>query len=191
MQQEVTRVTPKPFFQRTDMESSRGSALSRPKTPRHDVASPGRSVPGQDHHTGQHHHCQENRAMLGDRERSPNLSRGLDVVEDGSRSDDSRVGAAAVCKHGNQWRSHISFLGTGPMEVFDAERRTMGLALDMTIMERESLQKACSEAVADLSRFAGCESISGTPRARPGAVVSDADQLESAGTPDPWHCNRD
>jgi len=40
---------------------------------------------------------------------------------DGSRSDDGRVGAAAVCKHGNQWRSRRGFLGTGRMEVFDAE----------------------------------------------------------------------
>ena len=40
---------------------------------------------------------------------------------DGSRSDDGRVGAAAVCKHGNEWRCRRSFLGTGCMEVFDAE----------------------------------------------------------------------
>jgi hypothetical protein len=39
---------------------------------------------------------------------------------DGSRSDDGRVGAAAVCKHGNEWRSRPSFLGTGLMAVFDA-----------------------------------------------------------------------
>jgi len=39
----------------------------------------------------------------------------------GSRSDDSRVGDAAVCKRGNEWRSRRSFLGTGRMEVFDAE----------------------------------------------------------------------
>jgi len=31
---------------------------------------------------------------------------------DGSRSDDGRVGGAVVCKHGNEWRSHRSFLGT-------------------------------------------------------------------------------
>ena len=40
---------------------------------------------------------------------------------DGSRSDDGRVGAAAVCKHGNEWRSRYSYLGAGRMEVFDAE----------------------------------------------------------------------
>jgi hypothetical protein len=32
---------------------------------------------------------------------------------DGSRSDDGRVGAAAVCKQGNQWRSRL-VLATGP-----------------------------------------------------------------------------
>ena len=34
---------------------------------------------------------------------------------DGSDSDDGRVGAAAVCKHRNQWRSCHSFLGTERM----------------------------------------------------------------------------
>jgi len=34
---------------------------------------------------------------------------------DGSRSDDGRVGAAVVCKHGNDWRPRRSFLGTGRM----------------------------------------------------------------------------
>ena len=54
---------------------------------------------------------------------------------DGSRSDDGRVGAAAVRKHGNQWRSRRSFLGTGRMEVFDAELWAIGLALDETIQK--------------------------------------------------------
>jgi hypothetical protein len=44
---------------------------------------------------------------------------------DGSRSDDGQVGAAAVCKHGNQWRSRRSYLGTGRMEVFDAKLRAI------------------------------------------------------------------
>jgi len=52
---------------------------------------------------------------------------------DGSRSDNGRVGAAAVCTHGNQWRSHRSFLGTGRMEAFDTEVWAIGLALDVTI----------------------------------------------------------
>jgi hypothetical protein len=40
---------------------------------------------------------------------------------DGSRSDDGQVGAAAVCKHRDEWRSHRSYLGTGRMVVFDAK----------------------------------------------------------------------
>jgi len=52
---------------------------------------------------------------------------------DGSRSDDGRVGAAVVCKHGNEWRSRCSFLGTGRLEVFDAELWAIGLALDVPI----------------------------------------------------------
>jgi len=58
---------------------------------------------------------------------------------DGSRSDDGRVGAAAVCKHGNEWRSRRSFLGTGRMEVFDAELWAIGLALDVAIEKKETL----------------------------------------------------
>jgi len=59
---------------------------------------------------------------------------------DGSRSDDGRVGATAVCKHGNQLRSCRRFLGTGCMEVFDAELWAIGLAVDVAIEKRETLQ---------------------------------------------------
>jgi len=41
---------------------------------------------------------------------------------DGSRCDDGRVGAAAVCTHARKWRTHGSFMRTGRMEVIDAER---------------------------------------------------------------------
>jgi ribonuclease HI len=70
---------------------------------------------------------------------------------DGSRSDDGRVGAAAVCKHGNQWRSRRSYLGTGRMEVFDAELWAIGHALEVTIEKRETLQKHGVKTVAVFS----------------------------------------
>jgi len=60
---------------------------------------------------------------------------------DGSRSDDGLVGAAAVCKHGSEWRTRRSYLGTGCMEVFDAELWAIGLALGETIKKRETLQR--------------------------------------------------
>jgi hypothetical protein len=60
---------------------------------------------------------------------------------DGSRSDDGRMGAAAVCKHGNQWRSRLSFLGTRRMEVFNAKLWVIALALGETIEKRETLQR--------------------------------------------------
>jgi len=59
---------------------------------------------------------------------------------DGSGSDDGRMGATSVCNHGNQWRFRRSFLGSGHMEVFDAELWAIGLALDMAIQKRETLQ---------------------------------------------------
>jgi len=60
---------------------------------------------------------------------------------DGSRSDDGQVGAAALCKHGNEWRSRRSFLCTGRMQIFDAELLAIGLALDMAIEKRDTLEK--------------------------------------------------
>jgi hypothetical protein len=59
---------------------------------------------------------------------------------DGSCSDDGEVGAAAGCKHGNEWRSRSSFLHTGHMEISDPERWAIGLALDVVINKRVSLQ---------------------------------------------------
>jgi len=70
---------------------------------------------------------------------------------DGSRSEDGRVEATAVCKHGNRWRSRRSFLGTGRVEVFDTELRAIGLALDMAIEKREKLQEHGVKTVAVFS----------------------------------------
>ena len=69
----------------------------------------------------------------------------------GSRSDDGGVGAAAVCKHGNEWRCRCSFLGTGRMEVFDAKLWAIGLALDVAIAKRETFQMHRVKTVAVLS----------------------------------------
>jgi hypothetical protein len=60
---------------------------------------------------------------------------------DGSRSDDGRVGPAAMCKHGNEWRTCHSYLGTGRMAVCDAELWAIGLALRETVKRRERLQQ--------------------------------------------------
>jgi len=56
-----------------------------------------------------------------------------------------------VCKHGNQWRSRNSYLGAGRMEVFDAELWAIGLALDVTIEKRETLQRHGVKTVAVFS----------------------------------------
>jgi len=59
----------------------------------------------------------------------------------GSPSDDSRVGAAAEFKHGIEWRTRHSYLGTGRMEVFDAELWAIGLALRETFKRRDRHQQ--------------------------------------------------
>jgi len=56
---------------------------------------------------------------------------------DGSHSDDGRVGAAAVCKHGKEWSTRLSHLSTGRMKVFDSELWAIGLALGETVKRRE------------------------------------------------------
>jgi len=80
---------------------------------------------------------------------------------EGSRSDDGRVGAAAVCKHRDEWGYRRSCLGTGPTEVFDAELCAIGLALEETIEKREILQRnrvnmvaVCSDSRAGIRRAA-------------------------------------
>jgi ribonuclease HI len=59
---------------------------------------------------------------------------------DGSRSDYSRVGAAAVCKHGDRSKAFRSHLRTGPMEVYDAELWAIRLALRESVRKRDRLQ---------------------------------------------------
>jgi ribonuclease HI len=59
---------------------------------------------------------------------------------DGSRSDDGRVGAAAVCKHRDGWRAFGSHLGTGRMVVYDAELWAIGRALRESVKKRDTLQ---------------------------------------------------
>jgi len=70
---------------------------------------------------------------------------------DGSHSDDGRVGAAAVCKHRDEWRSRRSYLGAGRMEVFDAELWAIGLAHEVTIEKIETLQRHGVKTVAVFS----------------------------------------
>ena len=59
---------------------------------------------------------------------------------DGLRSNDHRVGAAAVCKQGDRWKAFRRHLGTGRMEVHDAVLCAIGLALRESVRKRDTLQ---------------------------------------------------
>jgi len=59
---------------------------------------------------------------------------------DGSRTDYGRVGAAAVCKHRDGWKSFRSHLGTGRMEVYHAELWAIILTLPDSVKKRDILQ---------------------------------------------------
>ena len=61
------------------------------------------------------------------------------------------MGTAAVCKHGNQWRSRHSYLGMGCMEELEGEQWSIELALDVTIEKREALERHGVKTVAVLS----------------------------------------
>jgi len=76
------------------------------------------------------------------REKDANIRVGIWMWwTDGLGSDDGRVGARAVFKHGHQWRFHQSGLGTGCMKVFDAKLLWISLALYQTIKNRNTLRK--------------------------------------------------
>ena len=59
---------------------------------------------------------------------------------DASRSDDGRMGPAAVCNHINEGRSCRGFLRTRRTVDIDTELWPIGLALDVAIEQRDKLQ---------------------------------------------------
>jgi hypothetical protein len=59
---------------------------------------------------------------------------------DRSRTDNVRVGAAAVCLNGDGWTVFQSYLGTGRIEVFDAELWAIGVALRKSVAQAEALR---------------------------------------------------
>jgi len=59
---------------------------------------------------------------------------------DGSRTDDEKVGAAAVSPNGDGWTVFLSYLGTGRMQVFDGEVWVIGVALRKSVATTEALQ---------------------------------------------------
>jgi hypothetical protein len=74
---------------------------------------------------------------------------------DGSRSDDSRVGARAVCTHRDGCRAFHSHLGTGRMDVYDAELWVIGLALRQSVKKRDTVQTHRVTKVAAFSDLQG------------------------------------
>jgi hypothetical protein len=60
---------------------------------------------------------------------------------DRSRSDDGKVAAAAVSKHGDRWKAFRSHLGTGRMEVYDEELWAIGLALRDSVRKKDTQQR--------------------------------------------------
>jgi len=59
---------------------------------------------------------------------------------DGSRTDNGRVGAAAVRWNGDGWTVFRSYLGMGRMQVFDAELWAIGVALRKSVARAEVLR---------------------------------------------------
>jgi len=70
---------------------------------------------------------------------------------DGSQSHYAGVGTAVVCKHRDSCRAFQSDLGTGRMELNDAEQWAIGLALRESVKKRDILQTHGVTKVAVLS----------------------------------------
>jgi hypothetical protein len=92
---------------------------------------------------------------------------------DGSRTDDGRVGAAAVSKHGDGCRSFRSHLGTGRMEVYEVELWAIGVKLSESVKMRERLMEngvtivaVFSDSQAAIHRTEDLEPGPGQPLAR-------------------------
>jgi hypothetical protein len=105
---------------------------------------------------------------------------------DGSSSDDGQVGAAAVCKDGNQGRFRRSYLFPGRREVFDTETWAITLTLDVVIKKRETLLKHGMKTVVVFS-----DSQAPIRRAAAGSrvVTGEVDQQKSTESPRPRHRN--
>jgi len=85
-------------------------------------------------------------------EKQTNIGEGVWMWwRDESRSDNGRVGAAAVCKQGKGRRCCRGFLRTGWIEVFDAELWVIGLVLDVAIEKRDTFQKHAVKAMEVIS----------------------------------------
>jgi len=93
---------------------------------------------------------------------------------DGSRSDDGRVGAAAVCKHRDGWRGFCSHLGSGRMEFYDVELCAIGLALQESLKKRDTADTQSNEG-SRLQRLTSCHSTNGAPGTWARAAPSQVD----------------
>jgi len=58
----------------------------------------------------------------------------------GSQPDNGRVEAAAVCLNGDSWTVFRSYLGTGQMQVCDAELWAIGVVLQQSVAGADALQ---------------------------------------------------
>jgi len=151
MQWQGKRLTPKPLSPCTDMQSVQQSAWAWPDNPSYEFAGPRQRRSSLDHHSGRHHHCQGNAAVLGDRNWSQNRSQGLDFLDRWITPSRGRVGVAAVCNHANQLKFHHWYLRTSPMENFDTGLWVIGHSLDVTIDTRDTLQRHGQKTVAVIS----------------------------------------
>jgi hypothetical protein len=116
----------------------------------------------------------KNAAQRWARENKANVGPGVWMwLTDGLRRDVGRVGAAGVCTHSAELRTRHSCLGTGRVEVFDANLWAIGLALEETIKKIKFLQSngvtmvvVCSDSHATIRRVAHPETGPGQQLAR-------------------------
>jgi len=151
MQQQTEEAARRPFVLHTDMPSSQDRTRTRLGNQMHTLAGPGpdpvvKSVRLDDKSTA------KGVAQPWAREKEAKVRAGVWMWwTDWSCSEDGSVWAAAVCKHGIEWRTRCSHLGTGLLEGFDPELWAIGLALGETVKGWGRLQEHGVKTAADFS----------------------------------------
>jgi len=154
---------PKHILQVTEIQSGRERAWVKPDIRRHEVARPRLGISSQNHHIGRHHRCQENHAALGERERSQNQSRNLDVVDSWIRL---RWWPTGSCSSVQSWKSmEIPRQFSGHWAHGGLRRQAAGEWTCAWFDDREerNIAKACCENGGSLYPRASSNSTSGTP----------------------------
>jgi hypothetical protein len=82
-----------------------------------------------------------------------------------------------VCKHGDRWKAFRSHLGTGRVDVYNAELWAIRLALQESVKKKDTADTRSNEGSC-LQRLASSHSTNGAPESGARAASGQVDQPE-------------